>query len=427
MKTLLILTEKCLSGISLSSLRESSDNLRIILAVSERLYDTFQDADGFDAVFYIQETLDSNEIFKVLDLGRLEAIVGSEIKLLVDRSANKNDMFIYCADEANVLIAAQLRKKFSLSGAHHENVLHFRDKLLMKRTASRFKINIPIFFELDVDELFNNEKKYYLNLKYLLDGKFVLKPTDSAGSFGIFIINSYQDFKCFSLRFKTLSEAFKVKYIVEEFISGKLFHIDTVTCEKKIIFSEASEYLYPNFDFQNGKILSSIRLPEDNSVKNRLIKFVEKLLIAFGLPEGAQHTEVFISRKTQDIVFLETSARPPGMFVNQMYQKSTGVSIPMLEIVSQLQLNIKIGNNVQNLMPTFWAVLPKPAGVVTELVPPKLPSHFDIEWFVFLGEKIHATRSNLDFSAKIMVADIDELSLRKSFELLRNFRGIFVK
>src|SRR5690606_20841388 len=130
-------------------------------------------------------------------------------------------------------------------------------------------IRIPRYYKFD-DEQSKHPFNYFKFLTEKLGLPFIAKPTSFLGGLGVIIIDSAESFIDFCK-----NEVTKMEYEIEEFISGTLFHCDTIRKSGKTIFSICCEYTNPNFDFQDGKSVISMPLKNDDPLSQRIFSFNE--------------------------------------------------------------------------------------------------------------------------------------------------------
>lgn len=326
---------------------------------------------------------------------------------------------IISLSEDNLLLAAQLRDDFSIPGMRFEQAQSFRDKTIMKDILRKNNIRTPHYVKFD-NEAARNRKTYYNYLQHEIKLPFVLKPFNLLGGLGVVMVNSFEEFDSFC---KTYEKEPAYEYEVEEFISGTLFHCDSIINNKEVLFSTCCEYTNPNFDFQNGKSVISIPLKKNDPVAQRIFNFNNEVLNAMKLDQGISHHELFITHKNEH-VFLEIAARSPGAIITPMYRRSFNVA--MEDIDFKMQMNIPF-----QLMPTYdtyylSGILPTFSGTVKKLVSPDIKSKHEIKWIVKEGDQVSPSMSLRDKSATIIAWNDNYEELYNDFNFLKNYQSILV-
>jgi len=326
---------------------------------------------------------------------------------------------IISLSEDNLLMAAKLRSEFDIPGMKFETALSFRDKTIMKDVLRAKNIRTPHYLKFN-ETLSGDPDSYFSILKQSLGLPFVLKPVDLLGGLGISMIRSFREFELFC---KTKA-CYSSPYEAEEFISGSLFHCDSIRKNNETLFSVCCEYTNPNFDFQKGKSVVSIPLPQDNPLASRIFAFNESVLQAMKLDEGISHHELFLT-DTEDLVFLEIAARSPGAIITPMYRRAFNIGFEDIDF--KMQMDIPFA-----LLPSYdthymSGIFPLPSGTVKELVQPSLASNHEMNWLVKQGEETTTSQSLRDKSAYIMAWNKSYDTLRSDFDFLRNFESVLLE
>ncbi len=223
---------------------------------------------------------------------------------------------IVALDDFDVEKAALLREHLRLPGIGDSVARHFRDKLAMRVRAQETGIPIPRFVG-----LFNDAK-----INEFLDsvpGPYVLKPRTSAGAIGIQrlsdknstweAIHALGDTRSFCL--------------LEEFISGEVYHVDSIVSEGKTTWSLASEYGRPPLETSHdGRVFQTSVLPRSGASAKALNKLNAEVLEKLGLTRGVSHTE-FLRASDGRFLFLETSARVGGAHISDMVEAASGLNL----------------------------------------------------------------------------------------------------
>jgi len=117
------------------------------------------------------------------------------------------------------------------------------------------------------------------------------------------------------------------EYVLEQFIPGDVYHVDSLLFDRKVVFAAASRYGTPPMAVAHeGGIFVTRTLPEGEPLTEGLKAVNARLLDTFGLPRGVSHTEFIVSR-SGDIYFLETSARVGGAYIVDVVEAATGVNL----------------------------------------------------------------------------------------------------
>jgi biotin carboxylase len=152
---------------------------------------------------------------------------------------------------------------------------------------------------------------------------WVLKPRSQAAAIGIRKIGSAADLQ------QTLDALGddRPEYLLEQFVPGDVYHVDSLVFERRIAFAAASRYGTPPMAVAHeGGIFVTQTLGDDDDTAAALKAMNARLLDAFGMLRGVSHTE-FIRAHDGQIYFLETSARVGGAYIVDVVEAATGVNL----------------------------------------------------------------------------------------------------
>lgn len=312
--------------------------------------------------------------------------------------ADKNLINLICLSEDNLLVVAKLREDFHLKGMSVAQTEKFRDKVKMKDALRKSGVALPTYQEMDAKKVHDLES-YYQELVKSLGNKFVIKPKALLGAMGVSIINNYSEFDAAMLSIKDYHN-----YEIETFISGKLYHIDSIRADGKSIFQVCCEYSCPNFDFQLGKPLLSIPLKNDHPVVKQAQELAEKVLNTLDYRNGGSHLEFFVNDKNQ-LIFLEVAARTPGGMSTTTYSRMFDFN--MLNADLCLNLGLPISDPKDPTHYYFSGMFPISEGKVINLINPNISGEYDISWRVKVGDTLNKCKSLRDIAATIVVSNND--------------------
>jgi biotin carboxylase len=224
---------------------------------------------------------------------------------------------IAALDDFDVEMAAGLREHLRVPGMGETTVRYFRDKLAMRMAAIEAGICVPDF----VHVLNYDRVRSFLNR---ISPPWVLKPRSLAGAIGIKKIHSGGEFWPMVQGLGDLQS----QYLLEQFIPGDIFHVDTLVYQKQIRFAIASGYGRPPMEVSHeGGVFTTRILERDSEVARDLLASNERVMAAFGLVNGVSHTEFIQARASGKIYFLETSARVGGAHIAELIEAATGLNL----------------------------------------------------------------------------------------------------
>jgi biotin carboxylase len=153
---------------------------------------------------------------------------------------------------------------------------------------------------------------------------WVLKPRLSASAIGIRMLERAEQL------WPILDELGDRQsfHLLERFIPGDVFHVDSIVSEGAIRFAEAHGYLNPPFDVYHGGGLFATGTLENGSPEERgLTTLNASVARALGMVRGVLHTEFIRSASDGRFYFLETAARVGGAFIVEMIEAATGINL----------------------------------------------------------------------------------------------------
>jgi biotin carboxylase len=224
---------------------------------------------------------------------------------------------IVALDDFDVETAATLREHLRVPGMGDTTARYFRDKLAMRTKARDEGLLVPEFIHvLNYDRLREFMRR--------VPPPWVLKPRSMAGSMGIKKVHNADEFWA---ALDTLGDK-QSFYLLEQYVPGDIFHVDSIFNERELLFSVASQYGRPPMDVSHeGDIFTTRTLPIGSKEAQPMIDMNEKTMTAFGLLRGVSHSEFIRGRDDGKLYFLETSARVGGAHIVDLIEAATGINM----------------------------------------------------------------------------------------------------
>jgi biotin carboxylase len=258
-----------------------------------------------------RESID--EVFFMPDLSKTEDVIHVVSYLARTRVID----IIVALDDYDVWIAANLREHLRIPGMGDTTVRHFRDKLAMRLEARENNIPVPDF----VHVLNYNKVNDFIDLVPL---PWVLKPRAEASTIGIAKINAVDEFWS---RVDTLGDR-QSFYLLERFIPGEVYHVDSLIVDREVVFAEAHHYGKPPLSvYHEGGIFTTRTIPRASADETTLKALNRQILSVLGLVRGVTHTEFIKSHDDGHFYFLETAARVGGANIAEMVEAATGINL----------------------------------------------------------------------------------------------------
>jgi len=277
---------------------------RVFLITSEKLKEKAWAREYIDEIFYMpgQDT-DWN----------LEDLLNGVAGLMRHHKIDS----IVALDDFDVEKAAFLRESVRMPGMGQTTARYFRDKLAMRMRAKDAGVPIPAFSSLFHDEDINR-------FADTVSPPWVLKPRSEASASGIIKIHSKDEL------WEKVHELGpdRLRYLVEQFKPGAVYHCDGINWHGKVLFSLTSQYLATPMEIsQGGGIFRSANVPYNSADEKEISKVNAQVMKAFGMQHGATHTEFIKCNEDGKIYFLETASRVGGAHLAEMVEGACGLNM----------------------------------------------------------------------------------------------------
>jgi biotin carboxylase len=220
-------------------------------------------------------------------------------------------------DDFDLEMAAFLREHLRIPGMGETTTRYFRDKLAMRMKAQEKGLSIPDFVHLlNFDRI--NE---FLGR---VPPPWVLKPRLMAGAIGIKKVHT-KDQAWELIHALGDQQSF---YLLERFVPGDIFHVDSIVYENQLVYAVASAYGRPPLDVSHDGDIFTTRLMVRGTPQEQAIRAKNaQVLAALGLLRGVSHTEFIVGHEDGKVYFLETSARVGGAHISDLIESATGINM----------------------------------------------------------------------------------------------------
>jgi len=273
---------------------------RVILLTAEKLRNADWPRESLADVYYVPEEIPIADVVKaVTNLARNEKL---------DR--------IVALDEFDMETAATLREHLRIPGMGLTTMRYFRDKLAMRMRALDRKLRVPDF----VPVVNHGDIQYYLDH---VPGPWVLKPRQEASAIGIKKIHVVAEL--WPLLDQLADK--QSNFLLEKFVPGDVYHVDSIISENEIVFSSVSRYGKPPMSVAHGGVFTTFTVPRGGEEDSALQAINVDLIAALGLVRGVSHAEFIRAHADGEFYFLECAARVGGAYINEMVEAATGVNL----------------------------------------------------------------------------------------------------
>ncbi len=224
---------------------------------------------------------------------------------------------IVALDEFDMETMAHLREHMRIPGMSRTLTSHFRDKLVMRSEAQQAGALVPEFTRV----LLHEELRDWMGK---VPPPWVLKPRSEASAIGIKKMNSADDV------WRALEQLGDRQsyYVLERFVPGDIFHVDSIVSEGQVVFASVSGYGKPPMQVMHeGGVFTTRILERDSPTARALVEMNARLIPALGLVRGVTHAEYIRGHKDGQFYFLEAAARVGGAFIADVVEAATGVNL----------------------------------------------------------------------------------------------------
>jgi hypothetical protein len=274
---------------------------RVLMITVEKLREEDWPRESIDEMLYMPDLFQRDDVIHGISwLARTEHI---------DR--------IVPLDEFDLEMASALREHLRIPGMGETTVRHYRDKLAMRMQARESGILVPDF----IPVLHHEPIQRFLET---VPAPWVLKPRFSASAIGI---HKLSDPDAVWQTLEGLGDK-RSFHLLERFVPGDVYHVDSLAWNREIVFSEANGYVSPPFDvYHGGGMFCTRTLPRGSEESTALRELDRQVLQAFGMVRGAMHTEFIRAHEDGRFYFLETAARVGGANIVEMVEAATGINL----------------------------------------------------------------------------------------------------
>jgi biotin carboxylase len=274
---------------------------RVLLLTVEKLRNADWPRESIDEIFFMPEELPTQEL--------INAVSFAARSQPIDR--------IVALDEFDMENVSALREHMRIPGMGLTTVRYFRDKLAMRARAKEASIPVPEFVHvLNYDNL----REFMARVP----APWLLKPRSQASGIGMKKIHAPAEL------WPWLDELGdkQSNYLLEQFIPGSVFHVDSVAAEREVVFAEAHAYGAPPLDTSHqGGVFTTRTLPRDSAETKSLLELNRQVLDDLGFLRGVTHAEFLKAHSDGKLYFLEVAARVGGAYISDVIDAATGINL----------------------------------------------------------------------------------------------------
>src|ERR1700704_1723634 len=274
---------------------------RLLLLTVEKLRDGDWARESLDELVFMPEDIAQHHlIYTVSYMNRSQPI---------DR--------IVALDEFDMENVSALREHLRIPGMGLTTVRYFRDKLAMRARAQEAGMLVPEFIHV----LNHNNLQEFMTR---VPGPWLLKPRSQASGIGMKKIHAQEELWPWLDQLGD-QQSF---YLLEQFVPGSVYHVDSVASERGVIFAAAHAYGTPPLDTSHhGGVFTTRTLPYDAEETKALQEINRNLLTGLGFVRGVTHAEFLKSRADGKFYFIEVAARVGGAYIADVIEAASGINL----------------------------------------------------------------------------------------------------
>jgi biotin carboxylase len=273
----------------------------VYLLTVEKLRNADWPREAIDEMFFMPEELPLPQL--------LNAVSYAARTRKIDR--------IVALDEFDMENVSAIREHLRIPGMGLTTVRYFRDKLAMRVRAKEVGINVPEF----VHVLNHDELREFMAR---VPGPWLLKPRSQASGIGMKRIPQPDELWPW---LEKLGDE-QSHFLLEQFVPGSVFHVDSVVSEREVVFAEAHAYGMPPLDVSHGGGVFTTRTLQRDSADSIALQAVNRELIqGLGLVRGVTHAEFLKGHSNGKFYFIEIAARVGGAYISDVIDYATGVNL----------------------------------------------------------------------------------------------------
>ena len=224
---------------------------------------------------------------------------------------------IVALDEFDMENVSALREHLRIPGMGLTTVRYFRDKLAMRARAKEAGIAVPEFVHI----LNHQEVNEFMER---VPPPWLLKPRSQASGIGMRKIQHASELWPLLEQLGD-QQSF---YLLEQFVPGSVFHVDSVVAEKNVVLAEVHAYGTPPLDTSHqGGVFTTRTLARDSTDAKTLLEINKQVLDGLGFLRGVTHAEFLKSHADGEFCFIEVAARVGGAYISDIVEAASGINL----------------------------------------------------------------------------------------------------
>jgi biotin carboxylase len=312
--------------------------------------------------------------------------------------------------EGGLETAARLNERFGFKGNSYEVVRRIRDKAWMRRALAAHGGRLTTDFGLVTD------RESLVEFGARAGYPFIVKPTDTAASFGLLKVEDAADIdrvwdrigQLLGSRTDRGLKLFIVReFLMEGYIDGPEFSVEAFSFAGRHAMITVTEKLQDEVNFvELGHALPARLAPE---TYNEVVVAATEFLEAMGVTDGPTHTELRLGR--QGLVVIESHTRNGGGGLTDLVHAAYGIDLVTYGIGWPLGLVEELPDRPEAIGAACTRFVRPTPGTVTAITGvaelARHPDVLDVNVSVATGDTVRPMRDNWDRVAYLAVRAAD--------------------
>jgi hypothetical protein len=351
----------------------------------------------------VQDDFDANAL-----IGRLEPELGGR---------RPESLKFLTNDESCELACAELQERFGAPLWPTEQVLPFVNKLASKARLAGTGVRLPRHVLFDRERFAAAGREYCAGVVEEVGLPLVVKPIDRYASMDVRRLDTLAELRAWASWASSPKD--RNTYEIDEFIDGTIYNCDSFVQDGQVVWTAVCRNINPCLDFAAGRSIGVYTLPTDDPVAVRVREFSATVLAALRPPDGAVHLELFLT-PSDELVFLEVAARPPGGDARGIYQRCAGFDIDLAHFLLRARAQYELTAHDTGWYGA-WLIHPRPQGTITAVEAPPLRSEHTLTLSVAVGDVVErASQHIVDRpAAEFLVFNDDFAVFERDMDLIR--------
>ncbi len=230
---------------------------------------------------------------------------------------------VVALEEFDVMTAALIREHFCLPGMGSSTAKTFRDKYRMAEAARAAGLVLPEFVPL----INPDEMKEFMER---VPPPWIIKPRSDVSAIGIRKVHDAAEVWRIV---DEMNERENLRerasyYLLAQFVSGEVFHVDSIVNNGRVVFAGANRYGRPPLEVAHGGGAYVSRTVAHRSENEKKLFAINRTLVkALTLDRGAAHAEFIKGDVAGHFYFLEIAARVGGAYIADVLEAASGLNL----------------------------------------------------------------------------------------------------